>query len=108
MANSSEPANTNQPNLIDESIDITASSGKNFWIDQGFTWLVYVFAALTVAVLFWMSWIVFQKALPAIKKFGLGFLWNQQWDTGNLVLVPYRTFTALWLAARSPCYSPYQ
>ncbi|MGH8001308.1 MAG: phosphate ABC transporter permease subunit PstC [Brasilonema sp.] len=91
MANSFEPGNTNQPSLIDENIDITASSGKNYWIDQGFTWLVYVFAALTVAVLFWMSWIVFQKALPAIQKFGLGFLWNQQWDTGNLVFgaLPY-------------------
>ncbi|QDL09288.1 phosphate ABC transporter permease subunit PstC [Brasilonema octagenarum UFV-E1] len=91
MANSSEPANNNQPSLIDESIDITASSGKNFWIDKGFTWLVYAFAALTVTVLFWMSWIIFEKALPAINKFGLGFLWNQQWDTGNLVFgaLPY-------------------
>ena len=91
MANSSEPANSNQSNLIDESIDITATSGKNFWIDQGFTWLVYVFAALTVGVLFWMSWIVFQQALPAIQKFGLGFLWSQEWNTGNLVFgaLPY-------------------
>ncbi|NMG06720.1 phosphate ABC transporter permease subunit PstC [Brasilonema sp. UFV-L1] len=91
MANSFEPANSNQPSLIDESIDITASSGKNYWIDQGFTRLVYVFAALTVIVLFWMSLIIFQKALPAIQKFGLGFLWNQQWDTGNLVFgaLPY-------------------
>ncbi|KAB8333943.1 phosphate ABC transporter permease subunit PstC [Scytonema tolypothrichoides VB-61278] len=91
MANSFEPANSNQSSLIDESIDITASSGKNFWIDKGFTWLVYVFAALTVIVLLWMSLIIFQKALPAIQKFGLGFLWNQQWDTGNLVFgaLPY-------------------
>jgi phosphate transport system permease protein len=91
MANSSEQSQTNQPNLIDKSIDITASSGKHFWIDRAFTWLVYVFAALTVAVLFWMSWIVFQQALPAIEKFGLGFLWSQEWDTGNLLFgaMPY-------------------
>lgn len=91
MANSSEPANNNQPNLIDENIDITATSGKNFWIDQGFTRLVYVFAAVTVAVLFWMTLVVFQQALPAIQKFGLGFLWSQEWNTGNLVFgaLPY-------------------
>lgn len=91
MANSFEPANTNQPNLIDQSIDLTATSGKNFWIDRGFTWLVYVFAAITVAVLFWMSWIIFTQALPAIQKFGLGFLWSQEWDANNLVFgaLPY-------------------
>jgi phosphate transport system permease protein len=91
MANSFEPANSNQPNLIDENIDITATSGKNFWIDQGFTRLVYVFAAMTVAVLFWMTLVVFQQALPAIQKFGLGFLWGQEWNTSNLVFgaLPY-------------------
>ncbi|BAZ21880.1 phosphate ABC transporter, inner membrane subunit PstC [Kalymmatonema gypsitolerans NIES-4073] len=91
MANSSEPANSNQPNLIDENIDITATSGKNFWIDQGFTRLVYVFAAVTVAVLFWMTLVVFQQALPAIQKFGVGFLWGQEWNTSNLVFgaLPY-------------------
>lgn len=91
MANSSEPAHTNQSNVIDESIDITVTSGKNFWIDRGFTWLVYVFAILTVAVLFWMSWIIFQQAIPAIQKFGLGFLWSREWNTGNLVFgaLPY-------------------
>ncbi|KYC41516.1 phosphate ABC transporter permease [Scytonema hofmannii PCC 7110] len=91
MANSSEPTNNNQRNLIDESIDITATSGQSFLIDKGFTWLVYVFAALTVAVLFWMSWVVFQQAFPAIQKFGLGFLWSQEWDTGNLLFgaLPY-------------------
>ncbi|MUG92479.1 phosphate ABC transporter permease subunit PstC [Scytonema sp. UIC 10036] len=91
MAKSSEPANNNHRNLIDDSTDITATSGQNFLIDKGFTWLVYVFAALTVAVLFWMSWIVFQQAFPAIQKFGLGFLWSQEWDTGNLLFgaLPY-------------------
>ncbi|GAB1542476.1 phosphate ABC transporter permease subunit PstC [Scytonema sp. NUACC21] len=91
MANFSEPSDTNQRNSSDESIDITASSGQNFLIDRAFTWLVYVFAALTVAVLFWMSWIVFQQALPAIQKFGLGFLSSQEWDAGNLLFgaLPY-------------------
>jgi phosphate transport system permease protein len=91
MANFSDPANINQPNLIDETTDITAISGTNFWIDRAFTWLIYVFATLTVAVLFWMSWIIFNQARPAIEKFGLGFLWSKDWDVTELVFgaLPY-------------------
>ncbi|MEC4819377.1 MAG: phosphate ABC transporter permease subunit PstC [Scytonema sp. PMC 1069.18] len=91
MANFSDPANINQPHLIDESTDITATSGTNFWIDRAFTWLIYIFAALTVTVLFWMSWIIFNQARPAIAKFGLGFLWSQNWDVTELVFgaLPY-------------------
>ena len=91
MTNSSEPFDTKQPNLVDESIDITVTRGTNLILDQGFTWLTYIFAALTVGVLFWMSWIIFRQAQPAINKFGLGFLWGQQWDIGNLVFgaLPY-------------------
>ena len=91
MANSSEPFDTKQPNLVDENLDITVTRGTSLILDQGFTWLTYIFAALTVGVLFWMSWIIFRQAQPAINKFGLGFLWGQQWDTGNLVFgaLPY-------------------
>jgi phosphate transport system permease protein len=91
MANSSEPAYTNQPSSVDENLDLTVTRGINLRLDQGFTWLTYIFAALTVGVLFWMSWIIFHQAQPAIKKFGLGFLWSQQWDTGKLVFgaLPY-------------------
>ncbi len=91
MANSSEPFDTKQPNLVDENLDLTVTRGTNLILDQGFTWLTYIFAALTVGVLFWMSWIIFRQAQPAINKFGLGFLWGQKWDTGNLVFgaLPY-------------------
>jgi phosphate transport system permease protein len=84
-------ANSSKPIYIDESLDITVSHDKNLRIDQGFTWLTYIFAALTVGVLFWMSWVIFRQAKPAIDKFGLGFLWNQQWDIGQLVFgaLPY-------------------
>lgn len=84
-------ANSSKPIYIDESLDITVSHDKNLRIDQVFTWLTYIFAALTVGVLFWMSWVIFRQAKPAIDKFGLGFLWNQQWDIGQLVFgaLPY-------------------
>lgn len=86
MANSSHYSN-----LDDENPNLTAISGKNLSFDQAFTRLVYFFALITVAVLFVMSWVIFSEALPAIKQFGLGFLWGQDWDTGNQIFgaLPY-------------------
>jgi phosphate transport system permease protein len=86
MANSSDDSNPG-----DESFNLIGISGKNSWFDQGFTRLVYFFAALTVAVLFLMSWVILSEALPAIKQFGLGFLWEKDWDTGNQIFgaLPY-------------------
>ncbi|MEH2410658.1 phosphate ABC transporter permease subunit PstC [Nostoc sp.] len=94
MANSSEPADRNSShdsNLGDENFNLTAIGGTNLWFDQGFTRLVYFFAVITVAVLFVMSWVILHEALPAIKQFGLGFLWGKDWDTGNQVFgaLPY-------------------
>ncbi|MEH2252721.1 phosphate ABC transporter permease subunit PstC [Nostoc sp.] len=94
MANSSEPADRNSSHdstLGDESFNLTAISGTNFWFDQSFTRLLYFFAVITVAVLFLMSWVILHEALPAIKQFGLGFLWGQDWDTGNQLFgaLPY-------------------
>ncbi|MEH2156605.1 phosphate ABC transporter permease subunit PstC [Nostoc sp.] len=94
MANSSEPADRNSSddlNLDDETFNLTAIGGTNFWFDQSFTRLVYFFAVITVAVLFLMSWVILYEALPAIKQFGLGFLWGQDWDTGNQIFgaLPY-------------------
>lgn len=86
MANSSDDSN-----LDDESFNLTGISGTNFWFDQGFTQLVHLFAVITVAVLFLMSWVILSEALPAIKQFGLGFLWGKDWDTGNQIFgaLPY-------------------
>ncbi|NDJ22455.1 phosphate ABC transporter permease subunit PstC [Nostoc sp. B(2019)] len=91
---SSEPAKNNssiQQNLGDENLDLTATSRTDFWFDQGFKQLVYVFTVITVAVLFVMSWVIFREAQPAIVQFGLGFLWGQDWDTGNQIFgaLPY-------------------
>jgi phosphate transport system permease protein len=76
-------ANTSESNLDNENLGLTVNDGANFWLDQGFTWLVYLFAAIAVAVLFVMSLVIFWEARPAIAEFGLSFLWNQDWDTAN-------------------------
>lgn len=81
------------PNLAKATVDlnIATASKENLWIDQGFTWLVRGFAFGTVAVLFWMSWIIFKNAQPAVQKFGLGFLRSQDWNIGELTFgaLPY-------------------
>ncbi|QFZ15856.1 phosphate ABC transporter permease subunit PstC [Anabaena sp. YBS01] len=79
------------PNFDHENLGLTANDGRNFLLDKGFTWLVYTFAAIAVAVLFVMSWIIFLEAKPAIDKFGIGFLWGQDWDTANEIFgaLPY-------------------
>ncbi len=74
-----------------EVSDLTTVDGNNQWLDKGFTWLVWIFAGCTVFLLFWMSWIIFEKAWPAISKYGLGFLWGQDWEVSTLVFgaLPY-------------------
>ncbi|BCL35168.1 phosphate ABC transporter permease subunit PstC [Nostoc sp. MS1] len=83
--------NLSPADFDNENLGLTDNDGANFWLDRGFTWLVYTFAAIAVAVLFLMSWIVFLEARPAIEKFGLGFIWGQDWDTANEIFgaLPY-------------------
>ena len=81
---SSHPAGTDFP-------DISGGDRAFFWLDQGFERFVQAFAVLTAALLFWMGWVIFQKAQPAVQQFGFGFLFSSEWDVGNLVFgaLPY-------------------
>jgi phosphate transport system permease protein len=94
MTQSFPPDDYNQSpdfNLDDENTKLTVNGGLNFRLDQVFTFLVYSFATITVAILFIMTWVIFKEAKPAVLEFGLGFIWNQQWDTGNQIFgaLPY-------------------
>ena len=91
MANLFETPDDNSRNLSDGNIDLTSTGGVNFWVDKGFTWIVYIFSSITVVVLFVMTWVIFQQAQPAISQFGFSFLWGQDWDTGNQIFgaLPY-------------------
>lgn len=86
MTNSSHPTGnfTQPPADIDSDIDLTDTKGKGFWLESGFTGLIWTFASATAAVLFWMSGIIFKDAYPAIEKFGLQFLWSPEWNIGEL------------------------
>ena len=65
------------------NLDITKGK-ENLWLDQVFTWFVSGFAFVTVGILFWLSWTIFEKAQPAIQKYGLGFLGSQDWNVADL------------------------
>ncbi|WP_353929318.1 phosphate ABC transporter permease subunit PstC [Okeanomitos corallinicola TIOX110] len=86
MTNFFEPNHRNVSpgiNTNDDIADLTATGGMNFRFDQGFTFLVYMFAATTVALLFLMTWVIFKEAQPAVKEFGWGFLWSKNWDVSE-------------------------
>ena len=79
-----------KPNISSDSDNFDANCnifngvGANVWLDKGFIWLAYGFACCTALVLFWLSWVIFEKAQPAIAQFGLGFLWGTEWNIGEL------------------------
>jgi phosphate transport system permease protein len=79
------------PSPISPENDITAGTGNHSVLDTGFSWLVQGFALCTTGILFWMGWVIFRQAIPAIQQFGLGFLWGQDWDIGYLAFgaLPY-------------------
>jgi phosphate transport system permease protein len=71
------------PTDADRDIDLTNTKDEGIWLEYGFTSLVWVFALATVGVLFWMSWVIYKDARPAVQEFGLGFLWNKTWNVGQ-------------------------
>ncbi len=74
-----------------DAVNLTEADSRAFWLDRGFTWLVRSFAFATVALLFWIAWVIGQEAWPAIQEFGLSFLWEQDWNVGALIFggLPY-------------------
>ncbi|KAM3107630.1 phosphate ABC transporter permease subunit PstC [Phormidesmis sp. 146-33] len=63
---------------------LLTSEQDTSWLDQGFARIVQGIALATVAILFWMGWVIFVEAKPAIQAFGLGFLTRQEWDVNEL------------------------
>jgi phosphate transport system permease protein len=57
--------------------------------DRLFRCLIYGMSGIVVAILLLMAWTMFKRALPAIDRFGWGFLVNREWN------VPDEIFGAL-------------
>lgn len=85
MTNFSNQAdNLEEPSIaINSDTNITSTTGEDVWIERGFTGLVWFFAVAAAAVLFWMSWVIFKDARPAVQEFGLSFLWSTTWNIGQ-------------------------
>jgi phosphate transport system permease protein len=68
---------------------------KESWISQlgdgGFRGITFLAALLTASVPFWMCVLIFKDAKPAIAKFGLAFLWTQEWNIDQTLFgaLPY-------------------
>lgn len=48
--------------------------------DQVFIWATRIAVFFSAFLLLWIALEITRQALPAIGKFGLGFLWNTTWD----------------------------
>ena len=63
-------------------LEIVSREGR--CLEIAFGVLVWSMAIATAALLFWISWTVYQDARPAVEEFGAGFLWDAQWDVPEL------------------------
>jgi phosphate transport system permease protein len=52
-------------------------------IDTTFMWSARIFALAIAGVLAWIAVIVAMKAIPAITRFGIGFLFSSSWNPVN-------------------------
>jgi phosphate transport system permease protein len=55
-------------------------SGAEKALDQSFIWLTRICAFAIAAILLLIALQVAERALPAISRFGVGFITNQVWD----------------------------
>jgi phosphate transport system permease protein len=59
---------------------VTSVSWMSQFGDSGFRGITFLAALLTASIPFWMCVLIFKDAQPAIAKFGLAFLWTQEWN----------------------------
>lgn len=67
-----------------DDLDLTQADGQGLWIDTSFIGLIRFLAVCCILVLVWMTWLIFQQALPTVQEFGLGFIWSQEWNIVDL------------------------
>ena len=65
-----------------ESISTPPSSGDLF-LDRSFRSLTIAFAWLTILLVLYIVWQVGGNAVPAIQKYGLGFVTSTTWDANK-------------------------
>jgi phosphate transport system permease protein len=53
--------------------------------DRLFRYLMYAASGISVGVLLLMGWTIIQRSIPALKQFGLGFLFGKEWNVQDLI-----------------------
>ncbi len=85
MTHSSKTPGYPSRNFPGGDVDINRSQGEIDWLESAFNVLVWGFASASAAVLFWICLIVFRDAWPAIREYGISFLWSREWNVSQLV-----------------------
>lgn len=80
MTNLSQQNQSVNPPSVNIGTDLTSTKTMAVVLEYGFTGLVWTFSILSATTLFWIGWIVFKDARPAVNKFGLEFFLSQQWN----------------------------
>jgi phosphate transport system permease protein len=62
------------------SLQIDGRSSPTNLADRLFRYLIYGTAGIVVAILLLMAWMMLKRALPAIDRFGWGFLTGREWN----------------------------
>jgi phosphate transport system permease protein len=77
--------------LFSAEDSILDSQRSRFPLDRLFEFMSFAAALSVVGLLFWLSWVICQQALPAIGQFGWGFLIGREWNPNELVFgaLPY-------------------
>jgi phosphate transport system permease protein len=79
-----------QPRFSEED-SILDDPRSRFPIARLFEYISFAAALSVIGLLFWLSWVILQQALPAIGQFGLGFLTSREWNPNELLFgaLPY-------------------
>ncbi len=104
MSDYSEPKN---PSKLAGEVDLKVFDTVGFLLEKGFTVLVKFFGLGMMALMLYMIVVVANQAFPAIKSFGLKFLFATEWNVGTdeFGAAPYiygtivSSFIAIFIAA---------
>ncbi|MBE9029548.1 phosphate ABC transporter permease subunit PstC [filamentous cyanobacterium LEGE 11480] len=85
----SEPIARNIPVADEDSI--YQAQGFSLPIDRIFKGISLAISLGVVGLLFWLTWVIFNQARPAIAQYGFGFLSSSEWDADSEIFgaLPY-------------------
>lgn len=84
MTQLSKMPGSGDPILTGTKIDINYDEGEIDWLEVAFYFFTWGFALASAGVLFWICLIVYKDAQPAIREYGLSFVFSQEWNVANL------------------------